>query len=273
MKEIPVNRAITTQPVQKQNRHLAFSGAKNFRDLGGYRAMDGGIVRWGVLYRSDALHKLTDADLERLSALSLNRIIDFRSDYERGQEPDRLPTEEKRRYVPIPIMDASTALVQGSRDDLVKKLRGIDPQKYMNESYMGFAAQFTPAFRRFFRELIAADGRPVLFHCTAGKDRTGFAAALSLRVLGVPYETVMQDYLLTNSYFLRRYQWNLVLARLMKGRRFADAIRGFMLADPRYLSVAFETIDREYTAFEKYIHEGLEVSTLDVERLKTIYLE
>jgi protein-tyrosine phosphatase len=273
LEEIHFNKVVIDHPIEKQHRHLGFYGTKNFRDLGGYRTVDGRRVRWGVLYRSDALHKFTDADLKLLSALSLNRIIDFRSDYEREQQPDRLPADANIRHVPIPILDASTALVQGSRNDLVKKLRGIDPQKYMNESYVGFVAQFTPAFRQFFRELTSAGGRPVLFHCTAGKDRTGFAAALLLRLLGVPHETVMQDYLLTNDYFLGSYKWNLVLARLMKGRRFADAIRGFMFANPHYLSAAFETLDREYTSFEQYVRDGLELSEADVDRFKTTYLE
>lgn len=273
MEEIHLNKAVIVQSIEKQLRHLKFSGAKNFRDLGGYRAVDGSRVRWRVLYRSDALHKFTDTDLKRLSALSLSCVMDFRSDYEREQEPDRLPVDANIRQVPIPILDASTALVHESRDDLVQRLRGIDSQKYMNETYVGFIAQFTPAFRQFFRELTFAGGSPVLFHCTAGKDRTGFAAALLLRLLGVPHETVMQDYLLTNDYFLGSYKWKLVLARLMKGRRFADAIRGFMLADPRYLSAAFETIDREYTSFERYVRDGLGLSQADVDRLKATYLE
>ncbi len=270
LKEAGIERPTVDQMIHPQQRRLDFSGAKNFRDLGGYRTCDGRTVRQGVLYRSGGLHKLTDADLKRLFALSLDRVIDFRSDYERELEPDR---DAKIRHVEIPIMDASTALIQESRDAFAQKIRGIDPVKYMTESYTGFVKHFTPAFQKFFRELASAEGRPVLFHCTAGKDRTGFAAAVILRLLGVPQETVMEDYLLTNDYFFAGYKWNLMLARLMKGELFISVIKGFMRAEPYYLSAAFDTIEREYGLFENYICDGLGLSATDVERFQLAYLE
>jgi len=272
-KEAHFEKAVIDQTVKPKQRHLDFSGAKNFRDLGGYRAVDGKTVRWGLLYRSDGLHKLTDRDLHHLSTLCLGRVIDFRSEYEKGLEPDRLPNDADIQQVEIPILDASTAVVQESRDEFVRNLRNIDSVNYMLETYVGFVTQFTHAFQQFLRELATAEGRPVLFHCTAGKDRTGYAAAILLRMLGVPQETVMEDYLLTNDYFLAGYKGNLMLARLLKGKRFVNAVKGFMLADPRYLSAAFETIDREYGSFENYVCNGLGLSAADVDRFKAIYLE
>lgn len=271
--EAQLAKVVIDQTVRPKQRHLDFSGAKNFRDLGGYQTVDGRVVRWGLLYRSDGLHRLTDRDLRRLAALHLERVIDFRTEYEKGLEPDRLPADANIQRVEIPILDASTSVVQESRDEFVRKLRTIDPAKYLHETYVGFATQFTPSFREFFRELSSAEGRPILFHCTAGKDRTGYAAALLLRILGVSHETVMRDYLLTNDYFLAGYKWNLLLARLLKGRQFANAVKGFMTADARFLSAAFETIDHEYGSFENYVRAGLGLSAADVEHFKTIYLE
>ena len=256
-----------------RQRHLDFSGAKNFRDLGGYPARDGRTVRWGLLYRSDGLNKLTDTDIKLISSLSLQRVIDFRSDYERELEPDRLPADGNIQRVEIPMLDASTALIQESRDELAEKLKWIDPVQYMTDTYTGFVNRFTPDFGRFLREVASAHGQPVLFHCTAGKDRTGFAAALLLKILDVPHETVAQDYLLTNDYFFAGYRRNLMLARILKGKRFAESLKGFMRAELTYLSVAFDTIDREYGSFETYIHEGVGLSTTDVERFRAIYLE
>lgn len=273
LKEAHLERTVIDQTVEPKRRHLEFSGVKNFRDLGGYRTVDGKTVRWGALYRSDGLHKLTDRDVKRLSALCLERVIDFRSEYEKGEEPDRLPAEADIQRVEIPILDASTAVVQESRDEFVKSLKNIDPLLYMTATYVGFVTQFTTAFQQFFQELTAAEGRPVLFHCTAGKDRTGYAAAILLRVLGVPHETVLEDYLLTNDYFFAGYKWNLMLARLLKGKRFANAVKGFMLADPRYLLTAFETVDRQFGSFENYIRNGLGLSAGDIDRFKAIYLE
>ena len=270
---VAVEDKVLTRAVSRGMRHLRFSGAKNFRDLGGYQTEDGRATRWGLLYRSGGLHKLTDTDLKHLSALMLSRVIDFRSDYEKEREPDRLPVDEDIRFVSIPILDASTALVQVPRDELVKRLRDVDSRDYMSKTYVGFVTRFTPDFQRFFRELTSAEGLPVLFHCTAGKDRTGFAAAILLRLLGVPHETVTRDYLLTNDYFFARYRWNLLLARLMKGERFANAIRGFMRAEPYYLSDAFDAVDREFGSFERYIREGIGLSPAEVEHLRATYLE
>ena len=271
--EARLPKVVMDQTVMPKQRRLYFSGVKNFRDLGGYKTKDERSVRWGLLYRSDGLHKLTDADLPRFLSLDLDRVIDFRSDYEREMEPDRLPGDANIRLVDIPILDASTALVRESREELTRKLKNIDPVEYMTQSYVGFVRKFTPEFGRFFCELSAANGQPILFHCTAGKDRTGFAAALILRMLGVRHETVMQDYLLTNDYFFAGYRWNLIMARVMKGKRFTDAIKGFMLADPRYLLVAFETIECEYGSFQNYLRSGLGLSDADIESFKALYLE
>jgi protein-tyrosine phosphatase len=272
LKELYFNKTSGIQN-DKRQRHLDFSGAKNFRDLGGYQTVDGRTIRWGLLYRSDGLLRLTDADLQRLTSLGLERVIDFRSEYEKTLEQDRLPMNTTIQRVEIPILDASTKAVAESREEFVKKIKTIDSAKFMLETYVGFVTQFTPEFGRFFRELTAAEGRPVLFHCTAGKDRTGFAAALLLRVLGVPQGTVLEDYLLTNDYFFAGYKWNLMLARLVKGKRFSDALKGFMCAEARYFSAAFDTIERKYGSFELYIRDGIGLSAADVERFKAIYLE
>lgn len=255
-----------------QMRRLPFSGAKNFRDLGGYPTVDGRTVRWGRLYRSDALHKLTNADLKFLAALNLECIIDFRSTHEKEREPDRLPAEATIRVVEIPILDSSTKVWHEAREQMIDNLRVIDPAGYMIRTNVEFAAVFTGEFRRFVRETLYANG-PVLFHCAAGKDRTGFGAAILLRMLGVPMETVMQDYLLTNQYIHAAYKWRLALVRILRGRRFAAGIRGFVDARMEYLSAAFDALEKEYGSFENYVRDGLGLSAADVERLRRMYLE
>ena len=254
-------------------RLLPFRGAKNFRDLGGYETVDGRTVRWNVLYRSDALHKLTDSDLKFIAGLNLVRIWDFRASYETVREPDRLPDDLLVRLLKLPMEDASTKVWHEARDQMVRNMKTLDPTVYMKQTNVELATKFTPEYRSFFRELIASNGQPTLFHCAAGKDRTGFAAACILRILGVPLETVMQDYLLTNRYFLDAYRWNLSIAALLRGRKFADGIRSFMRADERYLLAAFEALEREHGSFENYVRDGLGLSEQDVERLKNYYLE
>jgi protein-tyrosine phosphatase len=271
--QIYLEKTETVWKVAQGLRHLKFSGAKNFRDLGGYQTADGGTVRWGVLYRSDALHKLTDTDLKHMSALCLHRVIDFRSEHEKQSEPDRLPEGMADRVVEIPILDASTKVWHDARDEFVKNLKNIDSFQCMVDANTDLATRFSPEMKRYVGELLASDGKPILFHCAAGKDRTGFAAAILLRMLGVPQETVMQDYLLTNEYFLASYRFALVLMRLLRGEKFASAVHGFMIADPAYLSAAFETMNQVYGSFEDYVFKALGLRARDLEKLRALYLE
>jgi len=256
-----------------RSRRLPFSGARNFRDLGGYQTTDGKTVRWGMLYRSDGLNELTDKDLELLSELLLDRIVDFRTELESQHRLDRLPAEGNTRLVKIPIEDSSTKVWHESQNDMVKKLRSIDTGEYMIKTYKELATQFTPEMKKFVQEVTSAQGRPVLFHCMAGKDRTGFATAILLRMLGVPQETIMEDYLLTNEYLLFHFKWKLFLVRLLRGKRFVEKVKGFMAAHPSYLSAAFDAIDREHGSFENYVGDGLGMTEKDVEHFKELYLE
>jgi protein-tyrosine phosphatase len=271
--QIELEIKVNNQHYEENKRRLVFSGAKNFRDLGGYRAMDGRVVVWGKLYRSDQLQKLTDADLKHLEALTLDRIIDFRAEHEKEDAPDRIPSNSDIQIVELPILDSSTQIWRDSRDQFIKdNLRNIDAVKFMIETNIELATRFTPEMRQFIHEVFSANGRPVLFHCAAGKDRTGYAAAILLRIFGVPLDVVMSDFLLSNQYYLSAYSRSLLMLRLMKGKRFSDTVKGFLEVRPAYLSAAFDAIDREFSSFEKYIRSGLGLTERDVELLKDLYL-
>ena len=272
--QLDLELKIGSQIFEERKRRLDFSRAKNFRDLGGYRTVDGRAVLWGVLYRSDQLQKLTSSDINHLTFLTLDRIIDFRAEHEKEEAPDCIPANSDIRIVEIPILDSSTEIWRDSHDLFLKdNLRNIDPAKFMIETNIELATRFTPQMRQFFHELFSASGRPVLFHCAAGKDRTGFAAATLLRILGVPMEVVMEDYLLSNQYYLSAYSWSLFLIRLMKGKRFSNVVKGFLEVIPAYLSAAFEAIDREFGSFEKYVRNGLGLTDQDIKHLRNLYLE
>ncbi len=189
------------------------------------------------------------------------------------REPDRLPHEIKGRRVEIPILDGSTKLWHVSGRDFVNVLRNIKPAQYMIQTNVELATKFTPEMQQFISELMSSNGKPILFHCAAGKDRTGFAAAILLRILGVPQETVMEDYLLTNRYFFPAHRWNLALLRVLKGNIFADSIKGFMEARAEYLTAAFNAIDQIHGSFEDYVYKALDLSVYDTERLRALYLE
>ena len=271
--EISIGREFTQPGKTNTVRRLYFSGAKNFRDLGGYQTLDGRTVRWGMLYRSDNLHNLTDADLTRLSALGLDRVIDFRSEREQSEQPDRLPATGSIRTVHIPINDASTSIWYEEHDEFLKNIENADPARYLTQTNVELATRFTPEVRRFLHEVHAARGNPVLFHCAAGKDRTGFAAALLLRILDVPMKTILEDYLLTNQYYLPSRTWELLRMRLLKGALYADVVRGFMEIQPAYLQAAFDAMEREHGSFEGYLRNALGLTGQDVEHFRKVYLE
>ncbi|NWF64765.1 MAG: tyrosine-protein phosphatase [Chloroflexi bacterium] len=273
MKDVLELNSLPASVYVTQARSLPFRGAKNFRDLGGYETVEGRTVRWNVLYRSDALHKLTDSDLKFITALKLTRIIDFRAPYETAKEPDRLPDDLVVRLLKLPMEDASTKVWHEARNEMVRNMKTLDPGAYMRQTNVELATIFTPEYRLFFRELLASGGNPVLFHCAAGKDRTGFAAACILRILGVTMDVVIQDYLLTNHYLLEAYPWEMFLAGVLRGKKFVDGVRGFMRADESYLMAAFDALEKEHGSFANYVRDGLRLGEQDIAKLKLYYLE
>ncbi|KTT95243.1 protein tyrosine phosphatase, partial [Sphingomonas yabuuchiae] len=177
-------------------RVLPLQGGRNFRDLGGYRTADGRTVKWGLLYRSGQMHDLTPADYVTLQKLGIRTVCDFRDTAERTREPTLWPAGQRPK-----VLSDDYAL-----DMSAMRLPG-DPSTWTHEqvvtamtaTYPKLLDQFNGQYRRMFAELLAGDV-PLAFHCTAGKDRTGVAAALLLTALGVPRATIIDDYLLSNEH-------------------------------------------------------------------------
>jgi protein-tyrosine phosphatase len=183
--------AITTA-----ERRVVLEGVPNFRDLGGYETADGRHVKWGQLFRSGTLFDLTPADVEEVDAIGIKLVCDLRSDYEVQSKPDK-PVDATS--VRVPIVDESTdvqaitnAVVSGDLDQLSPTL--------LLEGMPKIALDFDDEWNSLIERVSDPANRPTNVHCTAGKDRAGWASALILRTLGVPEETVMQDYLLSNDY-------------------------------------------------------------------------
>ncbi|RKT16925.1 protein-tyrosine phosphatase [Streptomyces sp. 1114.5] len=247
-------------------RSLGLRGAVNARDLGGYRAVDGRALRHGVALRSDGLNHVTAEDLGPLGALGLRRVVDLRSmDEVREIGLDRLPGGVALHHMPLLATDFDIALMV--RDALA------DPSPQRQRALLGdgrAAAMMTGLYRWFvtdpvargryaalLRLLAAPDGPPLLFHCSAGKDRTGWAAALLLTALGVERETVLADYLLTNARSAP------VVARVLDDFR----TRGLMSepelllpvfhADGGYLDAAFAEVEAGWGDFGAFWRDGL----------------
>lgn len=259
---------------RRLGQRIAFDGPGNLRDLGGYRAADGRTVRWGALYRSDHLRDLSARDMRHFRRLGLVTLVDFRSAHERAAAPNRLPRGHGIRVVELPVFDESGAVAADLRARLERgDLDGIDPAAILTGANEQLVVAFTPAFRDFVRELIAARGAPLLFHCTAGKDRTGFAAAITLRLLGVPEADIVADYLRSQEYSLAARRRELLIARLLRGPRLEALVRALFGVEAAYLQAAFDAIDREYGSFQAYARHGLGLNDGAIEQLRAHLLE
>jgi protein-tyrosine phosphatase len=188
------------------DRHVNFEACFNFRDLGGYETADGARLRWNTLYRSDTLHRFTPSDAGTFRALGVRTVVDLRSqreidDYGRIQVADG-----DFAWHNLPMLD-DVKLAPAPRSDPVTDPTPPDPPPPPGERYYMILQEFRQSVARVFSILAAEDALPAVYHCTAGKDRTGIVSALILDSLGVPDETIARDYLLTDAGRERSSAW------------------------------------------------------------------
>lgn len=257
------------------HRLLNFEGIANFRDLGGYQTTDGQQLKWGVLYRSATFAEASRADQQVLSQLGLHALVDFRSSAEREVEPNQLPDPAPFAVIEIPTMDGSASSVS---TEIMQRLENgsfadFDPDAFMISTNRQFADTFTPQFSEFTQVLLAARGQPVVWHCSAGKDRTGYAAAIILRILGVPDEVILDDYALSKSYVLEARKRDLAILRLLKGDEAADKLTVLLGVEKPWLQAAFDEIDDVYGNFDNYVSQGLGLGPQEIEQLRAFLLE
>lgn len=267
--------ATLPEPEREAHRLINFAGIDNFRDLGGYATQDGRQVKWGTLYRSGTWHGATAADTAAANSLGLTTFVDFRSSAEKEMEPDRLPEPRGFDVVEIPILDEGNAAMVTEIMQRIESgdFEGFDPDALMIEGNQQFATVFTPQYREFMQTVIAAEGRPVLWHCSAGKDRAGFAAAILLRILGVPHETVMRDYMASADNALASRRNELRLLGLFKGEEAAEKLTILMGVSEDWLQAGFDAIDEQWGSFDAYVRDGLGLSAKDIETLRSTLLE
>ena len=255
-----------------KKRVLKIPRMSNLRDLGGYLVRDGRTVKWGQLYRSGHLADLTPRGLDLLKNLDLSTTIDFRSTYEAQRHPDRIPADVRALH--LPVMDQANREMSQEIRERIKdnRMEGFSPENLMIKAYRQFPTEFTPAFKTFIHVVLDAKGKPVLWHCTAGKDRTGYATAILFRILGVGQETIYRDYLLSDKYVkkLNKKMLAVILARGLKAYRMIKPLMGVQLD---WLKAAFDTLDEEWGSFESYVSDGLGLSSSDVRQLQDNLLE
>jgi protein-tyrosine phosphatase len=241
-------------------RHLDLAGASNFRDLGGYRASDGRRVRWRQLFRSNHLGNVTDGDVEILRGLGLKNAFDFRGTEERATAICAL-TEIAVHS--LPIEPTVVAALRARLADGVA-LSTADAVDVMRDSYRNYVSQNTPRFRALFAHLLE-DRAPLVIHCSAGKDRTGFACALILQALGVPDEVIAEDYLLTNRFYRREPS---------AGSDLPDDVRQVLgSVETSFLAAAYDAVGADYGDLETYFRDGLGLGARERATLQASYLE
>ena len=241
-------------------RHLNLSGASNFRDLGGYPAREGRAVRWRKIFRSNHLGHLTDADIEVLRDLGVRRAFDFRGAEERVAA---MCGVEEIEVHSLPVEPTVVAALRARLATGVP-LSTTDALEVMRDSYRNYVRQNTPAFRALFAHLVG-DHAPLVIHCTAGKDRTGFACALILQALDVPDNLISEDYLLTNRFYRRDPTASSDLPEEVK--------QVLASVEASFLAAAFEAISADYCTLENYFSDGLRVGAAERAELKARYLE
>lgn len=252
------------QIADSTQREVKLQGAINFRDLGGYTTKDGKHVKWGKIYRSASLNKLTDADLAKLHSLSLAYVADFRGPYEVKTAPDKLPAQAIRVSLP--------AGSENIGDSNYMKQMMMTQNK--DSAILSFYSNITPFKERYkpvFDEMLQlpADSA-MLFHCTAGKDRTGIAAALILYALGVDEETIVEDYLATNYY--RATENEKSIAGMMHYGMNETTARNMMAAKREYLEAAYMSIMKQYGSIDTYLTKEMDLTPAKLSRLKQMYL-
>ncbi len=269
---VPAALSLEQRPA---HRLLNFEGISNFRDLGGYKTTDGKEVKWGRLYRSGTFAEASRADLAGLAQLDLNTFIDFRSSIEKAEEPNRLPDPPGFTVVDIPVLDDGNKALVGEIMERVESgnFDDFDPNQAMLTANRQFANEFTPQFKEFVHTVLNANGAPVVWHCSAGKDRTGFAAAILLRILGVPQETVIQDYMASRAPSLDARKNQLLMLELFKGEEAAAKLAVLMGVEEAWLQAGFAQIDTTWGSFDNYVAEGLQLSATDIQRLQQNLLE
>ena len=258
------------------SKYVDIPGMNNTRDLGGMRTKDGRRIRSDMLYRSAKLSDLKDPDWFK-EHVSL--VVDMRSSQEVGESPDpEIPGVE---YLHLPIFEMQASGV--TRDEESDRRIGPppDPETAIENMAKVYARFVTDEFclaqyRRFVRLLFEPREKAILWHCTAGKDRTGTGALIIQEMLGVGREDIMADYLITNVYLKDEVRHFIDMMAERSGGMDEDAKKGmmaFMGAHEKYPLTVYAQAEAKYGSFDGFIRDGLGVTDAQREELRRRYLE
>ncbi len=247
------------------DRVIPMEGGRNFRDVGGYRTSDGRVVKWKALYRSGSMANLTPEAISRFSTLGVTSIIDLRSTDERRRDPSNWQQAGQFGYwardYGMGDMGGMGAYLANPANRTAAAMRTM-----MANSYRTLPMQQAASYRELFARLATPHKGAVVVNCTAGKDRTGIATALVLTALGVPYETVRQDFLLSNNaqgMDTLHKDLSSPMAALP-----ADVVAPLIGVEGEYLDNAFDQLKKDYGSVEGFLAKELGVGPRQIAALK-----
>ena len=257
---------------------LGIASVPNLRDLGGYETTDGATVVHGLVYRSNQLAPISPEDMEKIAQLGLKNDYDLRTEAERTPVPDQLPPGVNNVWLDV-LKDATgsaptnlLALLQNPEEGN-KELGDGKIEAIFITSYRDFVSLSSAktAYHELFTSLADENKVPALFHCTTGKDRTGWAAAALLTLLDVPRETVMKVYLRSNDYILPLYKK--VIDGFVDGGGEPSIPQAIFGVKVEYLEASFDEMQTKYGTIENYFSEALGIDATMQKTIRDLYLD
>jgi protein-tyrosine phosphatase len=273
-----VKREEQTQSTAKPGLSLGIVSVPNLRDLGGYETTNGATVVGGLVYRSNQLSPISLEDMKKFTELNLKSDFDLRTEAERTPSPDQLPEgvnniwldvlKDAEGSAPTNLMALMQNPVEGNKELGNGKIEAVFIQSYRDFVSLPSAKA---SYHELFTSLTDENKTPALFHCTTGKDRTGWAAAAFLTLLGVPMETVMEDYLRSNDYILPLYKE--VIDGYVTGGGKPSIPQAIFGVKEEYLEASFDEMKTNYGTIENYFSEGLDIDSNTQKVLRDMYLK
>ena len=257
---------------------LGIASVPNLRDLGGYATPDGSVVSRGLVYRANQLSGITSEDMSQLADLKLRTAFDLRTAEEVEKRPDELPPGVE--YVWLNVLADSPQAGPAQLEKLMadpkaanEALGGGQVEAMFQNSYREFVSlpSAQREFAKLFSGLADTSTLPAVFHCTTGKDRTGWAAAALLTLLGVPEDVVYSDYLRSNDYILSAYQ--AVIDGFVAEGVEENIPKAVLGVRKEYLDAAFDEMRTRYSSIENYFADGLGIDADGQDALRRTYLE
>lgn len=270
----------TSDPTER--RHIRLDGQSNFRDMGGYETTDGKRVKWNQLYRSGELPRLSDNDVARLEKLGIITVINFlTADEIKARGEDRLPPDVHEISLPISgeaENDLAKVVLEARQTADFSKVP-VELNAEVHRLLTGDASK--KQYAALLRQAADPASRPLVFHCSHGVHRTGTAAAILLSALGVPWETVREDYLLSNHFRKEEIEKRTAELRDLAAKKQGISpeqvdmtnINAFYILEGDYIDATYEEVTRQYGNMEAYLRRGLGLSDREIQQLRGELLE